>query len=99
MANLAKVLNRDNQEVADLVRAAQNLSDAECKNIEGWTDLIRRGQQIPDVEVNKAASIVKKMDSAVAGQPRQLLTPATEQAGKAAEKATEGPVGRAGRKE
>ena len=75
VVHIGKAFNRDPQEVADLVRAAQNLSNAERKNIEDWTDLIRRGEQIPEAEVNTAVSIVKKIDAAVAGQPKQLPAP------------------------
>lgn len=64
-SKLSKALNRNAEEVADLIRAAQSLSDAERKSVEDWTDLIRRGGQIPDTDVKKAISVVKKMDTAL----------------------------------
>jgi len=94
-ARLGKALNRDAEEVADLVRAVQHLNHAERSSVEGWTDMIRHGRQIPDEQANQVAAIVRKMDDSVAGRIKKLPAPVTEQAGKAAEKAGAGQAAKA----
>ncbi|MCZ7356843.1 MAG: hypothetical protein O8C66_14255 [Candidatus Methanoperedens sp.] len=69
---IAKSIGRHPDEIADIVKAASNLTQAERSRISSWTLLIRQGGEIPAEELNKAELIIRRMDEFASAGVREV---------------------------
>jgi hypothetical protein len=72
IAEVAEATARNTDEAARIVHGIESLSEAELQNVRRWDDLLRRGDRIPEGELDAARAILTKIGRAVPGESGAL---------------------------